>query len=130
MTILKTSFGLLVILTSLNGYAQSSGAGGASEPTNGLAASQPDMAPSDVKATKKAEKLANRALQSDVRRALSRTKGLNIANVTVQARGGDILLEGYMQNQTQADQAAEVAKGVKGVTSVKNRIRVRSTMTS
>jgi len=130
MTILKKTCGFLVILTSLNGHAQSSDAGGATEPAKGITSSQPDMAPPDAKAAKKAGKQSNQALQNDVRRALSRTKGLNVADVTVHVRGGAVTLQGYMQSQTQADQAAEVAKSVKGVTSVTNHIGIRPTMGS
>ncbi|WP_375509036.1 BON domain-containing protein [uncultured Caballeronia sp.] len=130
MTVLKKTCGFLVALISLNGHAQSSDAGGVSEPSKGITSSQPDMAPPNAKVTKKAEKQANQSLQNDVRRALSRSKGLNIADVTVHVRGGDVTLQGYMQSQTQADQAAEVAKGVKGVISVINQIAIRPTMGS
>lgn len=130
MTVLKTTVGMFIILTSLNAYSQASSTERSSASANATVASQADMAPSDAKATKKAEKNTNRALQNDVRRALSRTKGLNMADVTVQARGGEVVLRGSMQSQPQADQAVEVAKGVKGVTSVRNQIKILSTMGS
>lgn len=130
MTVLKTTVGMFIILTSLNAYSQASSTERSSGPATATVASQTDMAPSDAKATKKAEKNTNRALQNDVRRALSRTKGLNMADVTVQARDGEVVLRGSMQSQPQADQAVEVAKGVKGVTSVRNQIKILSTMGS
>ena len=128
MTILKTVFGVFIILTSLNAYSQASGTEGSSRASTATAASQADVTPSDAKSRKKAERVANRTLQNDVRRALSRTKGISMADVTVQARDGEVALRGSMQNQAQIDQAGEVAKGVKGVTSVNNQIRVLSTM--
>jgi len=42
----------------------------------------------------KAAKAANRALQRDVVRALSRTKGLRSSAITVRANGGAVTLEG------------------------------------
>lgn len=120
--------GMFIVLTSLNAYAQASGADHSSGAATAAAPSQADTTPSDSKASKKAEKVANRTLQNDVRRALSRTKGLGMADVTVQARDGDVTLRGTMQSQPQVDQASEVAKGVKGVKSVRSQIRVLSTM--
>ena len=128
MTIQKSVFGVLIILTSMNVHAQASGTEGLSAASAATAASPGNATPSNAKASKKAEKDANKALQNDVRRALSRTKGISMADVTVQARDGAVALRGSMQNQAQIDQAGEVAKGVKGVTLVNNQIRVLSTM--
>jgi hyperosmotically inducible protein len=128
MTILKTVFGVFIILTSLNAYSQASGTEGSSGASTAAAASHANATPSDAKSKKKAERVANRTLQNDVRRALSRTKGISMADVTVQARDGEVTLRGSMQNQAQVDQAGEVAKGVKGVTAVRNQVRVLSTM--
>ena len=128
MTIPKSVLGVLIILTSLNVHAQGSGTEGLPAASTATAASPGNATPSTAKSSKKAEKDANKALQNDVRRALSRTKGISMADITVQARDGAVALRGSMQNQAQIDQAGEVAKGVKGVTSVNNQIRVLSTM--
>ena len=128
MTIRKSVLGVLIILTSLNVHAQASNTEGLSAASAATAASPGNATPSNAKSSKKAEKDANKALQNDVRRALSRTKGISMADITVQARDGAVALRGSMQNQAQIDQAGEVAKGVKGVTSVNNQIRVLSTM--
>lgn len=92
------------------------------------AASRANVTPSDSKSRKKDERVANGTLQNDVRRALSRTNSISMADVIVRARDVEVPLRGSMQNQAQVDQAGEVAKGVKGVTSVRNQIRALSTM--
>ncbi|WP_428983613.1 BON domain-containing protein [Paraburkholderia phymatum] len=64
----------------------------------------------------------DQALQKSVRRALAKTKGLDVINITVRARGGDVVLEGSVPEQSQIDQATRVAQGVPGVNSVKNAL--------
>ncbi|MFT4068192.1 BON domain-containing protein [Paraburkholderia sp.] len=72
----------------------------------------------------KTVKAADRTLQRNVRRALARTKGLNIANLTVRARDGWVTLEGSVPEQSQSDLAAQVAGGMVGVKSLKNALIV------
>jgi hyperosmotically inducible periplasmic protein len=69
---------------------------------------------------------ANRALRKAVLRSLSRTAGLDVGRVVVVAKGGSILLEGYVPERSQIDLAASAAQAVPGVTSVTNRLIVRS----
>lgn len=109
---IKVISGALIVMASLNAYAQSSDA---------MAASGTMAAPSA-----KSTKAANRALQRSVRKALSKTKGLNIANVTVRARSGAVTLEGSVPEQSQVDMATQAAQGVSGVTSVKNALTIRA----
>lgn len=104
--------GALTVLASLNfAYAQSSDA----------------IATADTAATSNAKSIraSNRALQRSVRRALSKIKGLSIANVTVQARGGAVTLAGSVPEQSQIDLVTQTAQGVAGVTSVKNAVTIR-----
>jgi osmotically-inducible protein OsmY len=68
----------------------------------------------------KAVKAADRALQKSVIRALSRTKGLRVATITVRAHNGVVTLEGTVPEQSQVGLATQVAEGVEGVTSVTN----------
>jgi hyperosmotically inducible periplasmic protein len=82
--------------------------------------------PSASANTAQTAKAADRALQKQVRRALARTKGLDITNVTVRARGGLVTLQGSVPDAQQVDLAGRVANGVDGVTSVKNGLRVHS----
>ena len=112
----------LVVLASLNVYAQSSDA---TAPSGTMAASGAMAAPSSTKAEKKAVRTANRALQRKVRNALTKAGGISMANITVRARGGDVVLQGSVPEQAQSDTATQTAQGVAGVTSVKNALSIR-----
>ncbi|WP_277187901.1 BON domain-containing protein [Caballeronia sp. BR00000012568055] len=107
----KLASGALVALISFGAYAQESDAALASSPAN---ASSPSNA--------KAMKAANRALQKQVVRALSTTKGLRSSAITVRANSGAVILEGTVPEQSQTELAARAAAGVPGVTSVKNML--------
>jgi len=71
-------------------------------------------------------RVANGLLRKAVLRTLSRTKGLNVDRVVVVAQGGSILLEGYVPESNQVDLAASAAQAVPGVTTVTNRLIVRT----
>ncbi len=58
------------------------------------AAMLPRPAAATSKKKGKQTKAANRALQRKVRSALSKTKGVSVANIVVRARDGDVTLEG------------------------------------
>jgi osmotically-inducible protein OsmY len=109
---IKVISGALIVMASLNAYAQSSDA----------AATDTTTAAPSAKSTK----AANRALQRSVRKALSKTKGLSVANITVRARSGAVTLEGSVPEQPQVDLATQAAQGVAGVTSVKNALTIRA----
>ncbi|CAB3760957.1 hypothetical protein GQ57_38675 [Burkholderia sp. MSh2] len=94
-------------------YAQSSDATAAEAPA---AAS---------KAAAKTAKKANRKLGYAVRKAITKEQGVDVANLVVRSKGGAITLEGTMPAQDQIDKAEAAAKGVKGVTSVSNRLTVQ-----
>jgi osmotically-inducible protein OsmY len=112
---IKMVGGALVVLASINAYAQASGSEAASDMT---------MQPSAKQQTK-AVKKADRALQRKVRDALAKAKGISAANILVRARSGAVTLEGSVPEQPQVDQATTVAQGVAGVTSVKNALTIR-----
>lgn len=99
----------LVILTSAGAWAQG---GSASSSAPGMAST------SDAKAVK----AADRALQKSVVRALSKTKGIRAATITVRAHNGAVTLEGTVPEQAQMGIATQAAEGVEGVTSVKNAL--------
>lgn len=79
-----------------------------------------------AKAGQKSTRKADRKLSSDVRRALSKTKEIMITNIFVRARSGAITLTGSVPDNAQIDKAAEVAKGVPGVTSVTNKLSLQA----
>ena len=109
---IKVIGGALIVVASINAYAQSSDAMAAS----GSMSAAP---------TAKSTKAANRALQRAVRKTLSKTKGVSVDNITVHARGGAVILEGSVPEQSQIDLATQAAQGVQGVTSVKNDLTIR-----
>src|SRR5271154_1772654 len=90
--------GALIVMASLNAYAQSSDATSAPATT---------AAPSA-----KATRASNRALQRKVLRALARAKGLTADNITVRARDGAVTLEGRVTDQGQSDIATQTSQGV------------------
>lgn len=99
--------GLLIALTSVGVRAQ------------GTDAVQPAPGEASGPASTRA---ADRALEKEVVRALSKTKGLRVSTIGVRARNGVVTLEGMVPEQSQAELAARVAAGVPGVTQVKNAL--------
>ncbi|MCX4170841.1 MULTISPECIES: BON domain-containing protein [Paraburkholderia] len=71
-------------------------------------------------------KSGDRALQKRVRAAFAKSKDVTASNITVRAHGGAVILQGTVPDQDEIESAAEVAKGVPGVTSVKNALTVRA----
>ncbi|SDB92336.1 BON domain-containing protein [Paraburkholderia lycopersici] len=66
------------------------------------------------------------ALVRDVRRAFTRTPGLNFANVHVAGRNGVITLTGSVPQRSQIGRAGNAARSVRGVRGVSNRLTVRT----
>jgi osmotically-inducible protein OsmY len=100
--------GALVLACNAPAHAQSSGA----------VSAQAASGSTDPKAMK----AANRALQKQVVRALTKTKGLRSSTITVRANNGAVTLEGTVPEQSQMELATHAAEGVTGVTSVKNAL--------
>jgi hyperosmotically inducible protein len=109
--VLKVLSSALIVLAAFNAYAQNSDA---------------TATPATTFPSAKEAKAANRALQKNARRALSKAKGLNIANITVRARNGVVTLQGSVPDSQQIDLATRTAEGVSGVVSVKNELIVRA----
>ncbi|TKC91148.1 BON domain-containing protein [Trinickia terrae] len=108
---LKALGGVACVVLACSAYAQASDTAAAPAAT----ASAPSA---------KAVKKANRTLGYTVRKALAKTQGLDVSNISVRARGGAVTLTGTVPDQGQIDAAGEAAKGVKGVTSVANKLSV------
>ncbi|WP_423759313.1 BON domain-containing protein [Burkholderia sp. NLJ2] len=115
-SIVLRALGVAAVVACLSGsvYAQSSEPAAAEAP----AASAP-------KAAAKSAKKANRQLGYAVRKAISKEQGVDVSNLVVRSKGGAISLQGTMPDQAQIDKAEEAAKGVKGVTSVSNKLKVQ-----
>ncbi|CAD6534017.1 hypothetical protein LMG27952_02866 [Paraburkholderia hiiakae] len=75
--------------------------------------------------SKKEIRAQNRKLESQVRHALTKTKDLDAAGITVVARGGKITLDGTVPDEDQIALAGTSAAGVAGVSSVTNNVRMR-----
>jgi hyperosmotically inducible protein len=113
--IIKLIGGALAVVVSINAWSQTS--------ESAAMSTQSSMAPAGG-GSAKAARQANRALSKKVLRALSKgdvkTSGINVI-----AKGGAVALAGSVTDPTQIDKAGEVAKGVPGVTSVKNSLTVK-----
>jgi osmotically-inducible protein OsmY len=114
MKAIKMIGGALVVLASLNAYAQNDAASAAAAPE------------ASAKQTAKQTRAADRALQRKVRGVLARTKGLTVGNITVRARSGAVTLAGSVPDAAQIDIATNAAQNVPGVTSVKNALTIRA----
>lgn len=67
-------------------------------------------------------KSADRALRRRVLNALAKSKGLRASGITVRAKDGAVMLEGWVPEEAQIDQATRVAQAVPGVSAVKNTL--------
>jgi hyperosmotically inducible periplasmic protein len=90
---------------------------------------QDDSAASGAAATTAApaapsQKKVDRKFGYTVRKALAKAQGLDVSNIVVRSRSGNVTLTGTVPNQQQIDQAGQVAQGVAGVKSVTNKLSV------
>jgi osmotically-inducible protein OsmY len=65
------------------------------------------------------------AITAKVKAAIFNEPTLKSTEINVETYKGDVQLSGFVANPADAQKAADVARGVKGVTSVKNDIRVK-----
>ncbi|MBN3764126.1 BON domain-containing protein [Burkholderia sp. Ac-20365] len=106
---LKLAGAALTVFASVTVWAQDSG----------TAASAPQTT------SKKAVRKADRALSRKVQSALSKG-GIDTSGINVLVKpGGAVTLAGGVTDPTQVDKATSIAKGVSGVTSVKNALTIR-----
>lgn len=69
---------------------------------------------------------SNRQLAKDVRKALKTAGGISMAALTVRVKNGVVTLAGSVPANAEAAKAAEVAKGVPGVVSVRNKLTLQT----
>ncbi|WP_244206718.1 BON domain-containing protein [Caballeronia pedi] len=79
-------------------------------------------ATSAASAGKTSAKAADRALRRRILTALAKAKGMRANGVTVRATNGDVILEGWVPEEAQIEQATRVTQGVQGVKSVRNTL--------
>ncbi|MGR5943857.1 molecular chaperone OsmY [Enterobacter sp. C4G1] len=65
------------------------------------------------------------AITAKVKTALVDDKNIKSTDISVKTEGSVVTLSGFVESQTQAEQAVAVAKGVEGVTSVSDKLHVR-----
>jgi hyperosmotically inducible periplasmic protein len=109
--------GTIAIAMSACLHAQTGGSTPAPETGNEIAAASVTSA-----SAAQSNKAADRALRKRVLTALARTKGLRATGITVRANNGAILLEGWVPEEAQIEQATRVAQRVAGVASVQNML--------
>lgn len=77
-------------------------------------------------AASRSRNIPDSELARDVRRALSRTPNLHSTAIHVQARHGIVTLTGWVPQRAQVQRAGSVARSVRGVRQVNNRLNVRT----
>lgn len=97
-------------IASVNAWAQGSESAATATATQGT--------------SKSTVRKANRALSKKVLQALSKG-GVETTGINVLAKGGAVTLAGGVTDPSQIEKAGSIAKGVAGVTSVKNALTVR-----
>jgi osmotically-inducible protein OsmY len=113
---LKLASSALIVVASINAWAQSSEPAATSMGSEASGTSQ-GMSKSDVRK-------AHRALSKKVLHALSNA-GVDTAGVSVLIKGSAITLAGHVPEASQVDKAVAAAKGVSGVSSVKNALTIK-----
>ncbi|MFM0392162.1 BON domain-containing protein [Paraburkholderia phytofirmans] len=111
----KLMGGALIVLVSVNAWSQTS--------ESAATSTQSTMAPAGEGSAKSARQ-ANRALSRKVLHALSKG-GVSTSRMNVIAKGGAVTLAGSVSDSSEIDKAAQLAKGVPGVTSVKNSLTLK-----
>jgi len=71
------------------------------------------------------EYIDDAAITGKVKAAIFNEPNLKATEINVETYKGDVQLSGFVAQAQDAQRAAEVARGVKGVSSVKNDIRVK-----
>jgi hyperosmotically inducible periplasmic protein len=111
---LKLTGGALIMLASINAWSQTS---------ESAAASAPSGATSSEGSSKASIRKANRALSKKVLQSLTKG-GVNTSGINVLVKGSAVTLAGHVSDPADIDKASTIAKGVSGVTSVKNALTI------
>jgi hyperosmotically inducible periplasmic protein len=65
-------------------------------------------------------------ITTQVKARMVENKQVDAAAISVETLNGTVMLSGFAKNSTERSTAAEIARGVKGVKSVRNEIAVRA----
>jgi len=118
MKAIKIAGAVLLMAACINGYAQGPGT---AAPASVAASASAATSPASGAVT-------DRQLAASVRKALhaARRNGLKSSFIRVRANGGVLTLTGVVADNSQIGFATSVAQGVPGVTSVVNKLTLRS----
>lgn len=72
------------------------------------------------------EYIDDSTITTQVKAKMVADKQVDASAISVETLNGTVLLSGFAKNSAERDTAGEIARGVKGVKSVKNEIIVRS----
>jgi hyperosmotically inducible protein len=118
MKAMKLACAVLLSMACMDGFAQN-----ASAPAAASVVTAPGMA-----ANAASDTASNRQLAASVRSALrnAHRHGLKSSYIRVRANGGAVTLTGVVAETAQIALATSVAQSVPGVTSVDNKLKLRS----
>lgn len=66
------------------------------------------------------------SITADVKAKLIADKAVDAGAINVQTMNGEVLLSGFAESETERARAAQIARGVNGVRSVRNNVVVRT----
>jgi hyperosmotically inducible periplasmic protein len=112
---LKLTGGALIMIASINAWSQTSESAAASAQSGATSSSEGS--------SKASIRKANRALSKKVLQSLSKG-GVNTSGINVLVKGSAVTLAGHVSDPADIDKAGTIAKGVAGVTSVKNVLTI------
>ncbi|MPW21887.1 BON domain-containing protein [Paraburkholderia sp. CNPSo 3157] len=118
--VLEMAVAVLLVAMSIGAWSQPGQTASAPATAPGASA----MAASGAAAPATGRK-ADRALRRKIYAAIGTHKEIDAGNISVIAKGGAVTLNGTVEDASQIDKVAEIAKGVPGVTSVTNKLTVK-----
>ena len=78
----------------------------------------------DSQLKEESKEFSDAAVTARVKAELARSQDLNVSNIQVSSTKGAVILGGTAKTQDEAERAAALVKGVKGVVTVQNDIKV------
>ncbi|MBN3778650.1 BON domain-containing protein [Burkholderia sp. Ac-20345] len=101
---------------------------GSSTLAHAQAGSSPEVStnPGSARQVAKEQRRADRKLATQVRRTLARFKGIDSTQIVVFAKQGAVTLTGSVPDASQITLAVDAARGVSGVISVDNALRIKA----
>ena len=78
----------------------------------------------DRQLKEESKEFSDAAVNERVKAELAKSQELNTANIQVSSAKGAVILKGTARSQDEAERAAALVKGVRGVVSVQNDIQV------